>query len=341
MVTIIDIAKKAGVSVATVSHVLNKSRFVSDKLQDRVNRAIEELDYHPNMMAGSLRSRRTRTIGLIVPDNSNPLFASLSMLIEQVSSGYGYNVMLCNSAYELEGEMTCLKVLRSKSIDGIIIIPVATTPDYFNQLVDNGTPVIILHHIIPGYKSGSVLVDNFKGTYDTTAYLVGLGHRNIGYIDRPSGLTHSMERLKGYKQALKDNGIKIDENIIITSKGFGFREGTEATEELLKKGLHFTALMTFNDIIAVGAMKAITDYGYKVPDNISVVGFDDIDLSSYLNPQLTTVHFPKKKMAEEAVKLLLKKINNPEKIRDNEKKVLPLTLVVRNSVTGIKDNKRK
>lgn len=337
IVNIKDIAKKAGVSVATISHVINKTRFVSDVLQERVKKAIEDLDYHPNIMAGSLRSGKTKVIGLIVPDNSNPLFAAISRSIEQVSSDLNYTVMLCNSSYSLENELRYIKVLRSKSVDGIIILPITTIPDHLNQLVENMLPVIVLHHIIPGCKADSVLVDNFKGTYEATVHLINLGHKHIGYIDRPVSLPHSLERLNGFKQALNDHNIEIDDDIIIQSNGFGYKDGFETMERLLRRNSPLTALMAFNDITAIGAMETIAEHGLKVPDDISVVGFDDIEICSFIRPRLTTIHFPKYKIAEYAVKMLLKKINNPEKIKDFEKKVLPLRLVVRDSAAKAKE----
>lgn len=336
MVTIKDIAKRAGVSVATVSHVMNKTRFVSDILQDRVKKAIEDSDYHPNVMAGSLRSRKTRVIGLIVPDNSNQLFAALSKLIEQVSSSLNYNVMLCNSSYNYELEFSCIGLLRSKKVDGLIIIPTMTNPDLINQLADNQLPVVILHHIITGCIADSVVVNNLKGTYEATLHLINLGHKRIGYIDRPVSLPHSIERLNGYRKALKEHGIRQDDNIVKCT-GFNYINGSEAMERLLKQKPDITAVMAFNDTIAIGVIRSIYDSGLKVPDDISVIGFDDIELCSFITPRLTTVHFPKYKMAEAAVDLLLKRIENPE-IRKPVKKILPLRLIIRESTSGPKNN---
>ena len=332
--TIKDIAKRAEVSVATVSHVINKTRFVSDILQDRVKKAIEDLDYHPNIMAGSLRTRKTRVIGLIVPDNSNQLFAALSKSIEQVSSSSNYNVMLCNSSYDFEMELSCIEVIRSKKVDGLIIIPTMTGPDLINQLVDNKLPVVILHHIIPGCRADSVIVNNIKGTYEATRHLIKLGHRHIGYIDRPVDLPHSIERLKGYRKALEEKGIKKDDYIIKCS-GFNYINGSEAAEKLLKQKPEVTAVLAFNDTIAIGAIRAINDKGLRVPDDISVISFDDIELCSFITPRLTTVHFPKHKMAEAAVDLLIKRIKNPE-IEKSIKKVLPLNLIIRESTSRVR-----
>lgn len=331
IVTIKDIARRANVSVATVSHVINKTRFVSDILQDRVKKAIEDLDYHPNIMAGSLRSRKTRVIGLIVPDNSNQLFAALSKSIEQVSSSFGYNVMLCNSSYDFEMELSCIEMLRSKKVDGLIIIPTMTSPDFLNQLVDNKLPVAILHHIIHGCRADSVIVNNIKGTYEATRHLIDLGHRHIGYIDRPVDLPHSIERLKGYRKALEEKGIK-KEDYIIRCNGFNYINGSEAMQRLLKQKPKITAVLAFNDTIAIGAIRAINDKGFKVPDVVSVIGFDDIELCSFITPRLTTVHFPKHKIAKAAVDLLMKRIKNPE-IEKSIKKVLPLHLIIRESTS--------
>lgn len=285
-------------------------------------------------MAGSLRSRKTRVVGLIVPDNSNQLFAALSKFIEQVSSSSNYNVMLCNSSYDFEMELSCIGVIRSKKVDGLIIIPTMTSPDLINQLIDNKLPVVILHHIINGCRADSVIVNNIKGTYEATRHLIGLGHKHIGYIDRPVDLPHSIERLKGYRKALEEKGIKKDDYIIRCS-GFNYINGSEAMERLLKQKPRMTAVLAFNDTIAIGAMRALNDKGFKVPDDISVIGFDDIELSSFITPRLTTVHFPKHKMAEAVVDLLLKRIENPV-IEKPVKKVLPLNLVIRESTSRVR-----
>ncbi len=329
--TIKDIAKRAGVSVATVSHVMNKTRFVSDILKKRVKNAMIELDYYPNIMAGSLRSHKTKVIGLIVPDNSNPLFAALSMLLEQMSTPSNYNIILCNSSYDLENELNCIELLRSKRVDGLIIIPTMTNPECINQLIDSKLPVVTLHHIIPGCEADSVVINNFKGTYEATEYLINLGHRHIGYIDRPVSLQHSMERFKGYRDALKEHGVKYYDSVI-QCNGFNYIDGAEAMKKLLEKEPDITAVLAFNDTIAIGVIRALNDKGIKIPEDISVVGFDDIELSSFITPRLTTVHFPKHKMAETAVELLLKRIGNPD-IKKPIKKVLPLNFIIRESTS--------
>lgn len=334
IVTIRDIAKEAGVSVATVSHVINKTRFVSDELQERVKKVIEELDYHPNLMAGSLRRKKTNTIGLIVPDNSNPLFAELSRAIEDIGFSSGYSVMLCNSAYDFEKELKYIRTLRSKRIDGLIIIPTTTEPGHINQLVENKMPVVVLDRTVPGVKADMVLVDNFQGTHDAAMHLIKLGHKRIGYIDRPFDLPHSLDRVRGYSKALEDKGIKLQKDLIVKS-GFSYEDGAKAMQILLKQKLVPTAVIAFNDITAIGAIWAIKNQGLRVPEDISIIGFDDIPQSSYTVPRLTTVHFPKYKMAEAASKLLMEKMGGSISEKGTEV-VLPLRLIIRKSTSKVK-----
>jgi len=333
IITIRDIAKRAGVSVATVSHVINNTRFVSEELREKVRKVMEELDYHPNLVAGSLRRKKTNTIGLIVPDNSNPVFAELSRAIEDIGFSSGYSVILCNSAYNLDKEIKYVRVLRSKRVDGLIIIPTTVQATYINQLVDSGLPVIILDRTVPDAKTDSVLLDNYQGTYDATVHLIKLGHSLIAYIDRPFDLPHSLDRLRGYRKALEENGIQLKDELIVRG-GFDYEGGAEAMQKLLKRKPTPTAVIAFNDISAIGAIRAIEDCELKVPQDISIVGFDDIPQSSFTTPRLTTVHFPKYRMAEVAFELLQKKLEGTSSDRRAEI-VLPLRLVVRESTAKI------
>lgn len=319
--------------MATVSHVINKTRFVSNELQEKVKKVMEELDYHPNLMAGSLRKKRTNTIGLVVPDNSNPVFAELSRAIEDIGFSSGYSVILCNTAYNLDKEIKYIKVLRSKRVDGLIIIPTTIEAIYINQLVDSGLPVVIVDRTVPDAKTDSVLLDNYQGIYDATKYLISLGHRVIAYIDRPFDLPHSLDRIRGYRKALEENGIKPKEELVIRG-GFNYEGGAKAMEKILKMNPTPTALIAFNDISAIGAIRAIKDRGLKVPNDISVIGFDDIPQSSFTVPRLTTVHFPKYRMAEAAFDLLQKKLEGTSTDQRAEI-VLPLRLVVRESTAKV------
>ena len=334
MVTIKDVAKKAGVSVTTVSHVINKTRFVSEELQTKVKNVMKELDFHPNVMAGSLRRKRTSTIGLIVPDNSNQLFAELSKEVEDILFRSGYSVMLCNSAYDYKRELTHISTLRSKSVDGMIIVPTTQQVEHINRLIESNLPVVLMDRLVPETKADIVLIDNFQGTHDATEYLIKLGHSDIGYIDRPFDLPHSLDRVLGYKKALEENGLEFQENLIVRG-GFNYDDGAKAMEALLDRKPVPTAVLAFNDITALGAMRRIQDSEFRVPEDISVIGFDDIPQSAYTFPRLTTVHFPRKRMAEAACKLLLRRIKGSASEQKKDV-ILSLHLVVRESVSRIK-----
>ena len=291
------------------------------------------MDYHPNLIAGSLRSRKTKVIGLIVPDSSNALFADISRKIEELSSLAGYTIMLGNSSYNYDNEFKILKVLHSKRVDGLFIMPSTTNTEYFNSLSKWKLPFVIIHHFLPNIKADFVLLDNFRGTYDAVKYLLDLGHKRIGYIDRPYDLPHSLQRLDGYKKALGEAGIKYDTGLIVRGD-FNYQGGFNAMKRLLNQRSIPTAVIAFNDVSAIGALKAIEDIGLNVPKDISLIGFDNISLCSFMTPQLTTINFPTDKMAETAVKILLEKINSPD-VEKMIKKVLPLKLIIRESTSKI------
>jgi LacI family transcriptional regulator len=295
---------------------------------------MKELDFHPNVMAGSLRSKKTATIGLIIPDNSNQLFAELSKEVEDILFRSGYSVMLCNSAYDFKRELAHINTLRSKSVDGMIIVPTTQQVEHINRLVESNLPVVVMDRMLPEANADIVLIDNFQGTHDATEYLIKLGHSNIGYINRPFDLPHSVDRLMGYEKALEANGLSLQEDLIVRG-GFNYDDGAKAMDFLLNRKPVPTAVLAFNDITALGAMRRIQDTGLRVPEDISVIGFDDIPQSAYTFPRLTTVHFPRKRMAEAACKLLFRRIKG---IASEQKKevILSLHLEVRESTLGVK-----
>ena len=240
--------------------------------------------------------------------------------------------MLCNSAYDYKRELTHISTLRSKSVDGMIIVPTTQEVDHINKLVERGLPIVVMDRMLPETKADIVLIDNFQGTHDATEYLIKLGHKHIGYINRPFDLPHSVDRLLGYEKALIENKLKFEDDLIIRG-GFNYDDGAKAMDYLLNRKPLPTAVLAFNDITALGAMRRVQDSKLKVPDDISVIGFDDIPQSIYTYPRLTTVHFPRKRMAEAACKLLFRRIRSTKS--DQKKEViLSLHLVVRESTAG-------
>lgn len=332
--TIKDVAKRAGVSVATVSHVINKTRYVSEELQKKVIRVMKKLDYQPNYMAGSLRRKRTKTVGLIIPDNSNPLYAELASAIEDTLFKYDFSLMLCNSEHNLAKELKYINVLRSKRADGLIIIPASDRADHINKLFRNGLPIVILDRPIPDLIADSVFIDHFQGVYDATTYLIKSGHKRIAYIDKKFNLPHKFSRLEGFHKALADHDGKFFTSLY-REAGVSFEDGAMAMMDLLGVKPLPTAVLCFDDVIAMGAMRAIKDEGLSIPKDVAVIGFDDMPLCSFTVPRLTTIHYPRHEMAQIACKYLLRRIDD-KRTKKKNRTVLPVNLVLRESTIEMK-----
>ncbi len=330
-VTIKDIAKKAGVSIATVSYVINKSRPVSQDLADRVNNAIEQIGYYPDNNARSLKSKRTCTIGLIVPDNSNPFFSEIAKGVEDAGFEAGFSVILCNSNAMLERELAYIDMLISKRVDGVIFAPTTQSIDPIKRIVDLGVPVAVFYRETGGLNIDSIRIDNVKSSYCATRHLIELGHKEIACIRPLSMETPSGRRVDGYKRAMEDAGlIWIPE---LMPRGNNLISGGEiAAKQLLESGKKFSAVFSTNDVMAIGAMRALRDAGLSIPDDVSVVGFDDITLASYSEPPLTTISQPKYQAGAMAVQHILERIEKKNVIGPREF-ILETKLVERHSTT--------
>ncbi len=335
-VTIKDVAKKAKVSIATVSHVIHKTRYVSKEVTERVNKAIEELNYYPNLLVGSLRKKKTFTIGLIIPNISNETFGKLSENIQRILFEKNYNLIICNTANSVSIENAAIKTLLTKKVDGVIAIPTTTEPTKFLEIKNMEIPIVFIDRIISGFEVDSVLINNYKGTYDAISYLIkDLKHRHIGYIDRPIDHSHNIEQKRGYIEALKDNGITINEDFIVRAERFDYSAGVNAVKLLLKRNPELTAIFGYYDIIAMGAIRGAIEMGYKIPNDISIIGYDGMPFTSVSNPSLTTVKIPITKLANNVCNLLLKRLE-----KNKEKNVtikLNPNLLIRESVTIARD----
>jgi len=307
MANIKDVADRAGVSITTVSHVINQTRYVSEELIERVNKAMEELDYHPNSLARSLRSGKTKTIGLVIPDISNQFFAEISRKIEDKGFEHGYSVILCNTDDDPNKEKSYIDVLIAKQVDGIVFISAGEISDNLKKTITLNVPIVIADRDIKDIQSDIVLVNNFLGGYEATQYLIGLGHKRIGCISGPSPVTPSAQRLQGFEQAMREAGLPIDPSLIV-SGDFRYQSGESAMQKLLDNPQPPTAVFAFNDMMALGAIRAIYNKNLKVPSDISLIGFDDIPLSQAIFPTLTTMAQPIQEMASLVVDLLIEKI---------------------------------
>jgi LacI family transcriptional regulator len=323
-----DVAERAGVSVTTVSHVINETRPVSDELRQRVLAAIDELGYQPNVLARSLRRGETHTIGMIVPDSANPFFAELARGIEDTSFEHGYNLILCNSDGDLDKELIYADVLTEKQVDGILFVAAGVSTDHIRALQERRIPVVIVDREIPDVSVDQVLTDNARGGWLATRHLLELGHRCIGCITGPSDVTPSAERVTGYRQALSEGGIPVDE-VLIVKGDFQYESGYRAARQILARDDPPTAIFTCNDLMAVGAISAAVEMGRQVPVNLSVVGFDDVRLASFANPPLTTIVQPKYEMGVLATTMLLERMRNHD--IPPRRRLLDTSLLIRQS----------
>jgi len=330
MPTITDVARRAGVSVATVSRVINDTKFVSPELRQRVLQAMKELDYQPNLLAGSLRRRETHTIGLIVPDTANPFFGELAKGAEDVGFQNGYNVILCNSDYNLERERAYVEVLQAKQVDGLIFIPCSAETGHVRQLLAKmRNPVVTADRQTPELVADSITADNRAGGRLAAQHLLALGHRRIGCIERPKYLPHIQDRIIGFCEVLEEWGLAIPDELRARG-GFSFEDGVRAARQLLSLPAPPTAIFAYNDIMAIGALRAAREMGLHVPDDLAVVGFDNIPVASFVTPQLTTVDQPNYHIGALAAQLLIGRLSG-EIEGEPQRRVLDVKLIVRES----------
>lgn len=329
IVTIRDVAKVAGVSISTVSHVVNETRYVSPELINRVRYVMKKLDFEPNLLASSLKTRKTGTIGLVVSDSSNLFFAFMQTYIENILTSHGLSLVVSNSHYDLEKETEVLRMMRAKRVDGILVVPENTDSRYMESIDRSGIPIVIIEREIQGARLDSVLIDNTLGSFNATEYLIKLGHERIGYLDRLVDKSHSVQRKKGYLSALKKHNIKIIDKLIIRS-GFSCEDGYKAGKYFLDLDERPSAILTFGDFAALGAMRYIFDNGLSVPENMSIVGFSDMPICTFTRPSLTTIQYPVLEIAEASCNILISRIKNTSGF-DKNKVVLKPKLIIRES----------
>ena len=289
------------------------------------------MDYEPNLLASSLKTKKTGTIGLIVSDSSNLFFAFMQTYIEDIFASYGYSIIVSNSHYSLEKELEVLKMLRSKRVDGILIVPENTDSRYMENISRSGIPVVIIERELQGANLDSVLIDNRRGSFNATEYLIKLGHKNIGYLDRKVDKSHSIERKKGYLEALEKNNIAIKEELMIRG-GFSCDDGYNAAKYFLGGKEKISAILTFGDFAALGAIRYIFDEGLTVPEDISIIGFTDMPICPYTRPSLTTIQYPVLEIAKASCDILISRIKKSDTSKI-KKIMLQTKLIIRESTT--------
>jgi LacI family transcriptional regulator len=328
MATIREVAEHAGVSYATVSHVINNTRLVTQETRARVLEAMATLNYRPNALARSLRQGKTNTIGLVLPDSANPFFAEISRSIEDEAFKQGYSVFLCNTELDTQRELFYVDVLSKKQVDGIIFVAAGDQADSLDFLVQRNMPVVMIDRNVPNVEVDAVLTDNELGGLLATRHLLALGHTHIACIGGPSSITPSAERIIGYRRALEEAGLPYDESLVLRGD-YHPQSGMEITHSLLKMNPRPTAVFALNDLMALGALRAAAEAGCSVPKDLAVVGYDDLDIARFANPPLTTIAQPKKEVGVQAVNILVDRMSR--KNRPPSRIVLPPELIVRRS----------
>jgi LacI family transcriptional regulator len=315
MSTILDVALKANVSIATVSRVANNSPHkVNQATREKVMRAIRELDYRPNALAKGLLMKKTMTIGIIIPDISNPYYAEIVRGIQDVADTYGYAILLLNTDRNQDRIIKHIYFLREKSADGIIFSGGTIHGEkVLSSLKELRERVVVIGRHKVDFPA--VLIDNMGGSIKAIQHLIELNHKRIGFIGGPDQSTSARERLSGYRHALTQRGYPIDKDLI--KKGdLTPKSGYLLAKDLIRKKRP-TAIFAANDQMAFGAIRAAKESGLKVPDDLSVVGFDNIPFSTYFDPSLTTVEVPMYHMGAAAMEMLVNLISkkNTEKLR--------------------------
>lgn len=331
-VTIYDVAKLAHVSVTTISKILNHKDYdISDETRQRVLNVIKEVNFTPNELARSLVTKRTNVLGLLIPDISNLYFADMARGVEDGANRLGYNVILCNTDENQKKEQEYLEILKGRGTDGVIIVPIAGSDTVFSSDFNFEKPYVILDRVYDNTENNlfQVRFDNVKGGYLATKYLIEKGHKRIGIISGPENDGTTKDRLKGYKLALEESHIALDDSIVFYGN-YKFDSGVTGADNLIRKDI--TSVFAFNDLMASGAYKAITAHGLKIPRDISVIGYDNVYLSEMLDPALTTISQPKYEMGKVAATMLIKLLKKNQ--QETEAAFAP-TLIERQSVRAL------
>ena len=340
MSTIRDVGKIAGVSTATVSRVINTPKRVGLQTRERVFKAMETCHYKYNALARGFVTKQSHTLGLIVPTITNPVFAESTRGVQDIANQEGYQVLLGNSDYQYQKENNLTDTLRQRQVDGLLITTTDLRGKALKSLVDDGFPFVLLYSTVRKGPMSAVGIDNFQGGYRATEHLVQRGHNCIAMLAGDFSFSDkSLHRWHGYKKCLKDHGIPYRSSLVLQTQ-YTLESGREGIKRLLSLNHALSAVFCSNDFLALGVMQGAREMGMTIPEQLSVVGFDDMAISSYINPSLTTIRQPAYEMGQIGVQVLL------SQIRDRNHKpvhrILPTNLVVRESTAGLpKEGKKR
>ena len=326
-VSIKDIARAAGVSHSTVSRALADSPLVKEETKQRICRLAREMGYSPSAIARGLVTKRTQTIGLVVTTIADPFVAEIVRGVEETALDRGYNILLCNSNAQPQRELAAVSTLREKRVDGIIVSASRVGDLYLPMLLETGVPIVLVNNELSGRYVYSVVTDDEAGGRLATEHLLDLGHVRIGYISGPEVHRSNINRLWGYRQALQARGLTPDPRWIVPGDG-GVQGGEEGMARLLSLPTSPSAVFCYNDVTAIGALLTARRLGWTVPDQVSVIGYDDISFAAYTNPALTTVEQRRYEMGSLAVQMVFDLLDGASSV---ENILLPARLIVRES----------
>ena len=329
MSTIGDVAERAGVSKMTVSRVINNSGYISQETRERVEEAIAELGYVPNALARSLRFKQTKTIALVITDITNPFFTTLARGVEDAASEQGFSVMFCNTDESRDEEAQYLSVLVQKQVDAALLVPAESSPGSALFLRERKIPFVVLDRRIPGISVDLVCGDSVQGAYELAKHLLSLGHRRIALLSGPAAVTTTSDRALGFRRAMQEAGVEIEEDRIFYTS-FTSQGGYRMSQQALAQTPRPTALFAANNFIAFGALRSLRELNLRVPDDISIVTFDDLPATINYDPFLTVSAQPAYEMGMRATALLFERLagkgpEGPQEI------ILPTELVIRRS----------
>ncbi len=328
-ITLKELAARAGVHASTISRVVNNDPVlrISAQTRARIEALLEETDYRPDVVARSLRMRQTFVLAMLIPDISNPLFANIFMGIEDVAGELGYGVILANTGGTAERERTHLRSLQARRVDGLVLASVSLRDPSVRWLREQG----IKHVLVNRYSSERdpfVGADDFAGGTMATRHLIGLGHRRIAHLAGDRGVSTALHRRRGYRAALEDAGIAPDPSLVVEA-GYLETTGRQAMERLLRLSRPPTAVFAVNDMAAMGAHAAILEPGLRIPEDVAIVGYNDVPLASRLAPPLTTLRVPVRDFGRISAEMLIEQIRSRRTVR--QRVVLQPDLVVRGS----------
>lgn len=310
-ITLRDVAQKAGVSIKTVSRVVNDQGEISDDTRQRVQAVIDELGYRPNLIARGLVTQRSYTVGLVFPDITNPFFPEVARGVQDTARARDYNTLLCNSDENKQEELRTLHSLAAQGVDGIIIFPCFHTNDNLNIFAEQYQPVVSVNSRYDHPHISLVLTDNYGGAKQAVEHLYGRGHRHIAML---SGLETSPtrgRRVQGFLNTMAALNLPVTEEAVLAGLPT-LESGYEAALRLLRQNPQVTAIFAYNDLLALGAIKACKELGRRVPDDCAIIGFDDVQLASLVSPALTTIRLDKYDIGRQAMGRLLEMLDTPD-----------------------------